>query len=277
MKEKIKKVIRATTPPFLFNAFKNIIRPKHFEYEGDFPNWTSALEKSEGYDNSIIFEKVKNARIKVMSGEKAYERDSVLFDEIQIFWPLLSTLLFVAAKNNGQLSVLDFGGSLGSTYFQNIFFLKKIPKLSWSIVEQKKFVDFGQTFITDPNLKFYETLNECLSLEKPNVALFSSTIQYVEKPFEILAEIKNRKIPNIIFDRTTFFQNAPNRITVQNPPKKIYASGFPARFFNLSQFKTFFEPDYKSVTEWTSIGDPIPFNDTTGRNMGILFELKEKS
>ncbi len=277
MKEKFKNFARAATPPFILYVLKGVFRPKHFEYDGNFSNWPSALEQSEGYDNPAIFEKVKNARLAVLRGEKAYERDSVLFDETQYFWPLLSALLYAAAKNGGRLSVLDFGGSLGSSYFQNLPFLKALPELSWSIVEQKQFVDFGRTALQSAHLKFYESIGECLASEKPNVVLLSSALQYVEKPYELLAELKKKKIRSIIFDRTIFLEHLPDRLTVQHPPKKIYTATFPAWFFGLQKFKKFFEPEYRPIAEWPSIGDPIPLKDTVGRNKGLLFELNERT
>ena len=43
------------------------------------------------------------------NGEAVYERDSVLFDEIQYSWGLLAGLQKAALENDGKLCVLDFG------------------------------------------------------------------------------------------------------------------------------------------------------------------------
>lgn len=243
------------------------------EYRGDFKTWKDAVEHSSGYDDLAIFEKVKSARLAVLRGEKAYERDSVLFDSVQYFWPVVASLLWIASRENNSLRILDFGGSLGSSYFQNGELLKHLS-LSWSIVEQKHFVEFGQKNLSSKTLKFYDTPDKCFLAEKPNVALFSSVIQYLEKPYELLAEFKAKKIKYIIFDRTTFLESVPDRMTVQYPPKKIYDTTFPAWFFNLAKFKQFFETNYELIAMWPSIGDPIPLLDTTGRNEGMLFKIR---
>jgi hypothetical protein len=52
----------------------------------------------------------------VKTGEAVYERDSVLFDEIQYSFPVIAALLRVASANKGKLNVLDFGGSEKSHY-----------------------------------------------------------------------------------------------------------------------------------------------------------------
>ena len=70
-----------------------------------------------------ILDKVLAATLKVKQGQAVFERDSVLFDEIEYSWPLLAGLMWAAASNGGKLNVLDFGGALGSSYYQNRKFL----------------------------------------------------------------------------------------------------------------------------------------------------------
>jgi hypothetical protein len=57
-------------------------------------SWEKAQKKCSGYDNSIIVNKVKDAVLKVKSGEAKFERDSVLFDEIYLFEPLSKRIKF---------------------------------------------------------------------------------------------------------------------------------------------------------------------------------------
>ena len=80
----------------------------------------------------------------VVDGRAAYERDSVLFEEVEYVWPLLASLMWVGARHLGSLNVLDFGGSLGSTYFQNRIFLATLPSVRWNIVEQPRHVEVGR-------------------------------------------------------------------------------------------------------------------------------------
>jgi putative methyltransferase (TIGR04325 family) len=74
------------------------------------------VNKYKGYEADNILEKCKSALLKVKNGEYPYERDSILFDTVQIFFPLLSALFFVALQNKSKISIIDFGGSLGSAY-----------------------------------------------------------------------------------------------------------------------------------------------------------------
>src|SRR5262249_24130315 len=120
------------------------IRSSRYGWSGDFSSWEEAAKEAGSYDAQSIFEKVEAAAIKVQNHEVAYERDSVLFNQIEYSWPLLAAITWVAAKNNGKLLVADFGGSLGSTYFQNKLFLDELPDLAWCIIEQAHFVQSGK-------------------------------------------------------------------------------------------------------------------------------------
>lgn len=87
-------------------------------YVGDYPDFAAARACSTGYESGAILERTRAALHKVLRGEAAYERDSATFAQLALPYPLLAVLLRVAARNSGRLSILDFGGSLGSTYFQ---------------------------------------------------------------------------------------------------------------------------------------------------------------
>jgi putative methyltransferase (TIGR04325 family) len=67
---------------------------------------------------------VLEAPLKVRCGEAVFGRNSVLFDEIQYSWPVTAALMWAAARNNRNPHIIDFGGSLGNSYFQDkIFYL----------------------------------------------------------------------------------------------------------------------------------------------------------
>lgn len=274
MKNAFKKTLRELIPPVFLKFAKKIIADDQYEYVGNFPDWQSALAKSSGYDDKAVFEKVKQARMRVLSGEKKYERDSSVFDSVHYFWPLLASLLYATVQENNRLSVLDFGGSLGSTYFQNLAFLKDIRDFSWGVVEQKHFVEFGKKSVESGALTFYETVDECVAQNKPNVAVISSSLQYVENAYKILGEIKKQNFKFIIFDRTTIVEMERDLLTIQHVPKRIYDARFPVWFLSQEKLVDFLKDSYELVEEWASIGDPLRFSEARGRYKGFLFRRK---
>ena len=166
---KAKLVVKEIVPPFFWKILKKLNKSEEYGFFGDYSSWEEALKDSVGYDSDIILEKVKNSLLQVKEGKAIYERDSVLFDKIEYSFPVLAALLKIALENDGKLSILDFGGSLGSSYYQCKDFLGDIKELHWSIVEQPNFVECGKQYFENDRLKFYEDIETCLKYQKPDV------------------------------------------------------------------------------------------------------------
>jgi putative methyltransferase (TIGR04325 family) len=193
---------------------------------------------------------VRDALLKVKAGEAVYERDSVLFDTIQYSWPLLAGLLWTASRNGNRLNLVDFGGSLGSSYFQNRKFFEHLSELRWNIVEQGHFVECGKRHFEDGRLAFYRDLGECCREQQPGTIILSSVLQYLEHPFDLLKEIFSFGFEVIIIDRTPFLEGGEDMITVQKVPPEIYEASYPARFFSEEKFLRFFSGNYDLVADF---------------------------
>ena len=247
---------------FIFKIVKNICFPgtkpaavkKPIEvFTGDYATWEDAASQCSGYNSGVIFEKTKAAALAVKQGQALFERDSVLFHEEVYAWQMLSCLNAVAASDQGRLSVLDFGGSLGSSYFQHRKFLQMLPSLRWTVVEQPHYVDFGSKNLEDGFLRFLPTISAAIKEGQPNVVLFGSVLSYLPKPFEVLQEVIFSGIKAIVIDRTAFLEGNKDRLTVQKVSPYIYDASYPARFFSLSEFKGFMsEVGFEFVSEWIS-------------------------
>lgn len=265
----VKQIFTQLLPPKLIDFTKFLVR--HNGYFGDYATWEEARQASGGYDVPDILEKVKQALLKVKNGESVYERDSVLFDRVEYSWPVLASLLWIAAQNESRLNLLDFGGSLGSSYFQNKFFLQHLNELRWSIVEQPSFVDCGRRYFADQYLMFYDTLDTCLRQQIPDTILLSSVLQYIENPYSLLKEIIGKGFRYIIVDRTPFVRNGIDRITIQKVPAKIYKASYPAWFFDQRKFLDFICHDYQMVTEFTTADRA----NISSEFKGYLFKKRE--
>ncbi len=241
-------------------------------FGGDYSSWEEARKQSTGYNSEVIFEKVKNAALKVKNGETVYERDSVLFDKIQYSWPTLSGLLWIASMNDNRLNLIDFGGSLGTSYYQNRKFLKHLKALTWNVVEQERFVKCGKELFEGENLKFHFSMEDCIRKGNvPDVVLFSGVLEYIEKPYELLNRIFDFTVKYILIDRTPFSADGRNCITVQKVPPDIYDASFPYRFFSLEEFKDFFSRRYELIEEFDSF-DKV---DYPSFFKGFIFSCKE--
>lgn len=250
MNDRLRQIIKKITPPIFFDIFRR--RISKFGFFGDFLTWKNAVNASIGYNSDEIFKKVKQSFLKVKSGKAVYERDSVLFDKINYSWPLLTSLLWIAGQRGNRLNLIDFGGSLGSSYLQNRKFLMHLKELKWNIVEQKKMVEYGEKYFENEYLKYYINLDDCIKEQNPDTIILSSSLQYIEKPYSLIRKIMNNRFDFIIIDRTPFIEGDKDRLTVQKILPKIYKASFPAWFFSETKFLKYFEGRYELVEEFNA-------------------------
>lgn len=241
--------IKQVFPPFIYD-FLRVGPFRRYGWFGNYKNWEQALEESDGYDSKVIAEKVKEATLKVKTGEAVHERDSVLFKRIVYDWPVLSGLLWVASQNRGNLNVIDFGGSMGTTYWQNRRFFQALPSLRWNIIEQERFVERGKELFEDERLKFYLDLESCLKESKPNVVVISGVLQYIKEPYQLLSTIAGFKIDYLIISILPFTTGKQDRLTIQKVPPYIYKASYPAWFFSEEKFLKFIKEHYEMVEEF---------------------------
>jgi putative methyltransferase (TIGR04325 family) len=270
MKGPYKQLIKNFTPPIFLKIYKNIRRAE-ISFSGIYTSWQDALRQSTGYDSDLILDKTKTALLKVKLGEAVYERDSVLFDKTLYSFPVLAGLLHAALTSKGKLNVLDFGGSLGSSYYQFEKFLPGLNSLKWNIVEQPKFVTCGRKFFQNERLRFYYDIDECMRREKPNVVLLSSVIQYIEDPYALLSVIIEREIDYIIIDRTPFSSMEREFLTVQIVPPSIYKASYPSWIFSVNKMLGMFSSKYSLLAEFESMDGVIERWNEDIRYRGFIF------
>ncbi|MBW4487535.1 MAG: methyltransferase, TIGR04325 family [Trichocoleus desertorum ATA4-8-CV12] len=269
--QKLKFILKELIPPVILEAYRS--RNRAYSFSGNYKSWADARENSSGYDSDLILSKVKTSLLQVKEGRAAYERDSVVFNKLDYSFPLLAGLLSIAIENNNCLSVLDYGGSLGSSYYQNKRFLLKLKEFQWSIVEQKNFVSCGKELFEDEYLNFFNDIQSCAQSRNPNVILLSSVLQYLENPYGVLRELIDQNIEYIIVDRTPFIESNVDRLTVQRVSSRIYDSSYPAWFFSKPKFLNFFNKEYEIIFEFNSTDKaniPSQFKGFTLRKMAYV-------
>jgi putative methyltransferase (TIGR04325 family) len=274
MKSAFKNALRNWLPPVFVRWLIKLMNAGNRFY-GDYATWEEAEEKSSGYSAELILEKVLAAAIKVKNGDAVYERDSVIFNHIEYSWPVTAALMWAAARKDGRLNVLDFGGSLGSSYFQNRLFLQSLPQVNWSVVEQSHYVEAGQKHIQYENLKFYKTIDECTDKHQPNVILLSSVLQYLPDPIDIVTKLTATKATLLIIDRTPFSSLDVDKILIQKVPSSIYSASYPMRVFSREKFLEKVKCDWELITEIVNPDGNI--KSTAGIEFtfqGMILELK---
>jgi putative methyltransferase (TIGR04325 family) len=251
----LKAIARDWCPPAIHRWVRRL-RAGGIRFEGEFATWEEACAHCTGYDADNILAKVLAATLQVKQGTAVFERDSVLFDKVEYAWPVIAGLLGVAARSGGRVSVLDFGGSLGSSYFQNRELLKTLPTVRWNVVEQPHYVKAGQTYIQDEQLRFYPSIHECLTENKVNVILVSSVLQYLPDPADVFLPLLAVGADAVILDRTMINYSTSDRIYVQHVPPSIYTASYPCRSLSESRLLAATGDCYQLIADFPSLYFP---------------------
>ena len=244
---------------------------------GHYPSWQAAKEDCDGYDSSAITARVVEATRQVRDGKAAFERDSVLFFEEEFDEPLLTILAQIRENSSKKsLIVLDFGGALGSTYWQH----RRVFKgwnLKWIVVEQNHFVEMGKKEFENDQLKFAFSIEEACEKSTPDIVLFNSVLQYLETPYAFFEAVERQNIPSVFIGRTPTFEGKNDRIMQQIVPPKIYKASYPSWVFSRASFKTPFIKNNKYVINWT-LNTPYGLHKIEGKQLFLtdLFLIKNE-
>lgn len=263
--------LRKIMPPIIYDKLI-FLKKNKYGWFGDYPSWDEAQKSAKGYDANSILDNVRDALMKVKEHKAVYERDSVLFDNIEYSWPLLSGLLTgakLAAEN--ILNIIDFGGSLGSSYYQNRLFLENV-NFRWNIVEQKKFVECGTKYFEDDKLRFYYDIEACYNSQMTNVLILSSVLQYLENPLEFLKQVVHQyDFDYILIDRTSFIKSDKPKITIQVISPSIYEASYPCWFLCENELLSVFTGKYEIMADFIAL-DVSNIKDSYYKGFILKFE-----
>lgn len=251
-------------------------KPRKYGWSGNYNTWQEAKNVCEGYDDETILERIIQSTLKVKNGEFAWELDGVNHSQIYYSWPLLTHILLAATKNNGNISVIDFGGSLGTTYFQNRKYLNQLNKVIWTVVEQPHFIKAGKTHFTFENLNFKETIDIAFKENgNYNTFLMSGVLPYLDEPYEFLHQLTNYDFETIIIDNTYYNNQDGERICIQKVDPIFYGKeiSYQCRFLSYEKVKATFLNKYALFQEYET-GIELYLDHKTIRYKSMVFKLK---
>ncbi len=223
-------------------------------FEGDFATWAEARAATQGYDDAAVLARAVAAARAVRAGAAAWERDGTTFAEPAVHPPLLAVLRAVARAEGGRLNVVDYGGALGSTWWQHREALAKIA-VQWCVVEQPHYVAAGRTEFAGEGLSFEPTLAAAWARTAPTVILFSGVLPYLEQPHAVLAAAVSSGVRHVMIDRTPFWNGGRDWLTVQRTPPELGGGSYPAWIFDRAGLLAPLARDYDCVQEWPGFDD----------------------
>ena len=267
-------------PPLLWEFARKLMSQEHqrepIRFTGDFSNWETALRQTTGYAEPVILERTRAALVRVRDGLAPGERDSLILPEPDSPQGVLAALLRAAAERDGKLRVLDFGGSLGSTFFQCRGYLKVLSELHWIIVEQPAVVACGQAEFSNNQLSFAADLESVLqAADPPDVVVLSSVLSYIPAPHELLERLVRQRVRYIVIDRTACWSGNRDRLAIQYIPEWIYPASYPAWFFVESGLHAHFASDYDRIASYASADQPL-LPDAAAYSRGMCYRVRHE-
>lgn len=268
----VRDTIRGLLPPIMTRLARRV-SGRGLRFQGNYATWPDAQRASGGYDNEDIIRRVYESELKVRQGDAADERDGVLFDTVQFSLPVMAALARIVCLRKRALRVLDFGGALGGMYRQYQAF--GLPAgVSWNVVEQPAFTRLGRSSFETPELCFVSSIGEVIAGGLPDVALFSSVLQYLEKPAAVIRQITDAGIPHVIIDRTPCFDGERSLLAVQRVPPEIYKGSYPCWIFSRTCLYEFFGRGYHQLASFTEGSGPWDASGVRFDLAGFIIDRK---
>ncbi len=207
-------------------------------FQDGFSSFAEAAAAAGGYDSTDIANRAEEAARAVISGQAAFERDGVTFVDPDPRWPVVAGLL-LGRKEGQPLRVLDIGGGLGSSYWQNRGVLESGlsgQSLEWTVVEQSSMVERAASL--PPHGIHYVVGTADADTEVVDCVLLSSSLQYLDEPHHALEDLLKTEARVLVIDRTPMASVSTDIPCVQITPPHIYRASYPVWVFSQAHLES---------------------------------------
>lgn len=260
----VKALARRVTPPLIWDAASRVRRravPAVFD--GPLTSWAEAEALATGWESPAIVDKTLALSLKMRDGEIAFQQDTLVHERVT-YSPTILAFLARASATGTPLDIIDFGGSLGTNYYQNRAIIAPAEargSLKWRVVELPKTVALGRKHFANETLRFYDDWQSAADEAHDPKMLFTGSFQCVPDPLTLLDEVAGRHIPLIAFDRLLVSPAAAHEVYVQRPPARYYAATMPVWCFSRSAFEAEMAArgydliaEFEQVTQFAHVG-----------------------
>lgn len=244
----------------------DFFQPKYpsIDFVGDYANADEARLESATYEDPGII-------AQTLADTKAWRDNVVDCDVNRSEQRLLGALTLVMTRTRAPLRVLDFGGGLGCHFFRLGRFLPR--PVRWTVCETAAMAAAGAETFADSELRFIRALDEVAPGDH-DVFLASVSLQYLDRPSQIIDRVTALNIPYVLIDRFPLLALNKDRLTVQSVQTASYESSYPAWFFAERPWLELLQRSHIVRMRWTA-DDDRPFLDGKRSGFqGLLLERK---
>jgi putative methyltransferase (TIGR04325 family) len=186
---------------------------------------------------------------------------------------LLPLLAATVTKNDGTLTILDFGGGMGVSYVHLVNSLPAPSKIDYHVIEVPAICEKGSMlFEGDPRIHFHTDFPD--DLERVDIVYVSSSLQYI-RDFRGLIRRLCAYVPGYVFFVKLSAGDMPTYVTAQ---KNIRGAVIPYQFVNVDELvkvleSCHYELVFRGALERVYRQTNFPENYRLYRTCNLLFRL----
>lgn len=209
------------------------------DFYGVFSRFDQVQDQNPWNQESWI--NVNQAKLDALQiGHFSTHRSGPVPDQSHILLPALA-INFLVNELRGGVTVLDFGGGTGFSYFPIRSYLNDATKVQWNVFdENQKLYQVGREYaerrrnlgIVD-NISFLDALPE----SSVDVIHIASTLQYIDDDVGLLSYLAERYKPKYFLMTRNLGGNIESFVTRQ----VVGGSSTPCRFFNIPALIALFD------------------------------------
>ena len=227
-----------------------------------------------GYDDPSITEKALSSILETKDQSDRFERDSSIIEGTPDF--AFNSLRWIKCFAEGnKIDLVDFGGSLGSSFFQLKPFLDNYS-VKWNVIEQEHVAAVGKSKLENDQLKFFSNIQNIPVTSSISTFFSSGAIQYLQDPYKGLDDLNLGRFNYLIFDRLSVLESDKDRLTIQVVPKKRYKAIYPCWFLSKKKFLNYLiDLGFALIDSYSSLGGKVATkNICNSEYMAFVLEKK---
>ena len=225
-------------------------------------SWSDAVEHSSGYQSKKTIDSLISSDPIDLANISSH---CFIGNRLQ---QIASAFLEGVASSKNTIRVIDVGGGLG----QYFFLLEKLApsiQFEWVILETTAVCELAKSVApTKKNIRWISSLDDAQVTF--DIALLSSVIQYVEKPFDLLDDLM-KVAKFLILNRLPLTSSRNQKICIQRPGFFESKGSYPVHLLSEDKVIAYFEARGKILSRWLVPQDIAVVRFKKIINQGLTF------
>ncbi|MBI1867923.1 MAG: methyltransferase, TIGR04325 family [Methylocystis sp.] len=267
MGSSFRTVVKRLAPPVLLDLARGRLATRHpYTWEGVYRHLRDVPVENAGYGDADHMQDVAT-QSKALLGELNAGRRPRLWHE------LLAVVAATASAHSQELTVVDFGGGLGTGYIHLHSVLQQATTIDYHVIDLPEMCEKGrEVFAGTMGISFHSVLADVRA--RPDIVYANSVLQYIEDYAGQIRALAALRAPLLLLARTA----AGDVPTFASRQLTLVKKVMPYWFLNRDELVDIlsvagYRLAYESVTDREYDQSNFPPTHRIGRMRDLLFAL----